>query len=157
LTVQVSDGGPGTVRTDTATVTINVTDVNEFDPVLSDATFSVAENSVNGTSAGTVTATDEDATKTLSYSITGGNTLGIFGINGGTGQITVVDKTNLDREAGGRGGLDRPGQRWRTGHGADGHGHGDDQRDGRERIRPGAQRCHVQRGENSVNGTAWAR
>jgi len=25
-------------------VTINVTDVNEFDPVLSDATFSVAEN-----------------------------------------------------------------------------------------------------------------
>jgi len=52
LTVQVSDGGPGTARTDTATVTINVTDVNEFDPVLSDATFSVAENSVNGTSAG---------------------------------------------------------------------------------------------------------
>jgi len=45
-----------------------------------------------------VTATDEDATKTLSYSITAGTRWGSLDQRR-TGQITVVDKTNLDREA----------------------------------------------------------
>src|SRR6185295_7961043 len=77
LTIGVSDNGPGATRTDTAQVTININDVNEFDPVLNDATFSLAENSANSTSVGTVAATDADATDGgLTYSITGGNALG---------------------------------------------------------------------------------
>ncbi len=98
LTVQVSDGGPGTARTDTAAVTIGVTDLNEFDPVLDDATFSIAENSANNTSVGTVTASDSDATRNFSYSITAGNSLGIFAIDSVTGAIRVADKTSLNRE-----------------------------------------------------------
>ena len=99
LTVHVSDGGPGTARTDSTAVTINVTDVNEFDPVLNDAGFSIAENSANGSSVGSVTGTDADATRTISYSITGGNSLSIFAINSSTGEITIADNTNLDRES----------------------------------------------------------
>ena len=99
LTVQVSDGGPGTARTDSTALTINVTDVNEFDPVLNDATFSIAENLANESSVGSVTATDADATKTFIYSITAGNSLGIFAIHSATGAITIADKTNLDRES----------------------------------------------------------
>ncbi|MCY2987586.1 MAG: Ig-like domain-containing protein, partial [Planctomycetota bacterium] len=98
LTVQVSDNGPGAAKTDIATVTITIADENEFAPVLNDTGFTVAENRANGTPVGTVMATDADATNGgLSYAITGGNTLGIFAIDN-SGQITVADKTNLDRE-----------------------------------------------------------
>ena len=64
LTVQVSDG----TNTDTATITVNVTDVNEFTPVANDATVSLAENSANATSVHTVVATDADPAATLTYS-----------------------------------------------------------------------------------------
>ena len=95
LTVQVSDGGPGSARTEAATVTINLIDVNEFDPVLNDVSLSIAENSANGSSIGTLTATDADATKTLSYSITAGNSQEIFAIHSSTGAITIADQTNM--------------------------------------------------------------
>ena len=85
-------------NTSSQNIAVTVADVNEFDPVLNDATFSIVENSANSTAIGTVTATDADATKTLAYSITGGNTLGIFAINSATGAITVADNTKLDRE-----------------------------------------------------------
>ena len=95
LIVTANDGSG---RTTTQAITVNVTDLNEFDPVLNDATFSLAENSANNTAIGALTATDADGTKTLSYSITGGNTLGNFAINSATGAITVANNTNLDRE-----------------------------------------------------------
>ena len=94
LTVQVSDG----TNTDTATITVNVTDVNEFTPVANDATVSLAENSANTTSVHTVVATDADPSATLTYSITAGNGAGVFTIDANTGEITVDDNTNLDRE-----------------------------------------------------------
>ena len=78
--------------------TLKVQALNMFAPVLNDKTFSIAENSANNTVVGTMTATDADVIKTLSYSITGGNTLGNFAINSTTGAITVADNTNLDRE-----------------------------------------------------------
>ena len=79
-------------------IAVTVADVNEFDPVLNDAMFTIVENSANSAAIGTVTATDADATKTLAYSLTGGNSLGIFVINSATGAITVTNNTNLDRE-----------------------------------------------------------
>jgi hypothetical protein len=98
LTIEVSDNGPGTARTDAATVTVNVLDVTEFAPVLDDATFSVAENSVVGTVVGTVTATDGDATNGgFTYRIVSGNGLGIFAVDN-AGRITVADAAQLDRE-----------------------------------------------------------
>ncbi len=74
-------------------LTISVDDVNEA-PSASDNTFSVAENSANGTAVGTVTATDPDdffrLNGVLFYAITSGNTENVFAINSGTGEITVA-------------------------------------------------------------------
>ena len=74
------------------TFTISVEDVNEA-PTASDAPFSVAENSTNGTEVGTVTATDPDQTspnKVLTYAITSGNAGSVFDINSRTGVVTVA-------------------------------------------------------------------
>ena len=59
-------------------------------PVVSDASFSVVENSANGTVVGTVNATDADSGQTLSYAITAGNTGNAFAINSSTGVITTA-------------------------------------------------------------------
>jgi VCBS repeat-containing protein len=94
LTVRVQDLGG---LADTATVTVNLTDVNEA-PTVDGATFNLAENSADGTSVGTVTAGDPDGGDTLTYSITGGNTGGAFGIDSATGEITVANSGALDYE-----------------------------------------------------------
>jgi hypothetical protein len=80
------------------TLTISVTDVNEFDPVAIDATFNIDENSANGTFVGTVEASDADTSQTLSYEITAGNASGAFVIDAATGEIRVDDGTQLDFE-----------------------------------------------------------
>ncbi|HHJ18098.1 MAG TPA: hypothetical protein ENJ80_15560, partial [Gammaproteobacteria bacterium] len=96
LAVQVQDNGTGTL-TDTATVTVNLTDLNEA-PVINNQGFTVAENSANGTSVGTVLAGDPDTADSLVYSITAGNTGSAFAINSTTGEITVNDVMQLDFE-----------------------------------------------------------
>ena len=88
---------------DTATITINLTDVNEA-PVVENQTFSLVENSDPDTVVGVVTATDRDANTTLTYSITAGNTdvdgdgTLAFAINSSSGEITVNDSGDLDFE-----------------------------------------------------------
>ncbi|MCC2546272.1 cadherin domain-containing protein [Hymenobacter sp. BT175] len=57
--------------------TITVTNVNEA-PSISPQTFSINENAANGTTVGTVAASDPDAGTTLTYSITAGNTGSAF-------------------------------------------------------------------------------
>ena len=92
LEVTVTDGGSPSPLSDMAMLTITVTDVNEA-PTASDAPFSVAENSTNGTEVGTVTATDPDQTspnKVLTYAITSGNAGSVFDINSRTGVVTVA-------------------------------------------------------------------
>jgi VCBS repeat-containing protein len=97
LTVTVTDNGTPNLS-DTGTITVNLTDLNEA-PVANDATFSVAENSPNGTAVGTVTATDQDVpAQTLTYAITVGNTGGAFAIDPATGQITVANSAAVDTE-----------------------------------------------------------
>ncbi|MFN2588456.1 MAG: cadherin domain-containing protein [Actinomycetota bacterium] len=76
---------------------ITIDDVNEPPDVNAD-TFTIAENSANGTSVGTATFTDPDAGQTHSFSITGGNTGGAFQIDSSTGAITVADANDLDFE-----------------------------------------------------------
>lgn len=72
---------------------------NNFDPVINDVSLNVEENSPNGSLVGIVTATDADAVSTLTYSIIAGNSLGIFAIDSSTGNITIADNANLDRES----------------------------------------------------------
>ncbi|MBK6963882.1 MAG: cadherin domain-containing protein [Bacteroidales bacterium] len=67
-------------------------------PVISNQSFSVNENSVNGTIAGTVVASDPNAGQSLTYSITGGNTNNAFSINAGSGVISVANSLALNYE-----------------------------------------------------------
>ena len=93
LTVTVTDSGG---LTDTATVTVGVTDVNEA-PTAADASFTIAENAGSNAVVGSVTASDPDAGDTISYAITGGNADGAFAIDA-NGQITVANGNLLDHE-----------------------------------------------------------
>ena len=102
VTVSVSDGNGGT---DSITVTINITDVNEVPVPTNNApaftegtatTRSVAENTASGTDIGTpVAATDAD-NDTLTYTL-GGTDSGSFGIISTSGQLQT--SAALDREA----------------------------------------------------------
>ncbi len=51
--------------------------------------FTISDGASTGDSVGSVSATDADTADTLTYSITGGNGDGKFGIDGSTGAITV--------------------------------------------------------------------
>ncbi len=96
LVVTVTDNGNPALSA-TALATINLTNVNEA-PVVTAATFSLAENSPNGTAVGTVSASDPDAGQTRTFSIVSGNTNGAFAINASTGAITVANVAALDFE-----------------------------------------------------------
>ncbi|OQX04303.1 MAG: hypothetical protein BWK80_53905, partial [Desulfobacteraceae bacterium IS3] len=79
LIVQVSDS----IATDTATITVAITDVNEDKLTVSDQSFSVNENSAKGTAVGTLVASGPIAE--LSYRISDGNTNEAFAVNSSTG------------------------------------------------------------------------
>ncbi len=85
----------------TATVTINLTNVYDVAPNVSNATLFVAEGSANGVVVGTVSATDPELSygDILTFAIIGGNTGSVFAINSSTGQITVPDTSKLDASA----------------------------------------------------------
>lgn len=80
--VNVSDGN----TTQSTTISINVTNVNEFAPVfVSDATAQVAENSTG--TVYTAMATDGDG-DTITYSLASGGDNGLFSINATTGEVS---------------------------------------------------------------------
>ncbi|MDP2240501.1 MAG: Ig-like domain-containing protein, partial [Burkholderiales bacterium] len=88
LTVQASDGA----TTDTQTIAVTVTNVNEAPVITSNGGGATAAASVaeNATAVTTVTATDADAGATLTYSISGGADAAKFAINSGTGALTFL-------------------------------------------------------------------
>ena len=94
LTVEVSDG----VLTDDATMTIDLNDVNDTNvaPEIVDQTFSIAENSVNGSFVGAVSASDANG-DILTFSILSGNTNDAFDLST-DGDLTVGNATELDFE-----------------------------------------------------------
>ena len=92
--VTVSDGA---LSDGAHAASISFTNINDV-PVISDATLSLPENSVNGTSVGTVNLTDPDIVDSHAFSIIGGNTGNGFAINATTGEITINDMTALDFE-----------------------------------------------------------
>lgn len=95
LGVQVVDNGTGSLSS-SATVNVNVDNTPDA-PIAADAVFNINENSANGTSIGTVVATDADG-NALTYTITAGNGAGIFAINNTTGVISVANGTLLNYE-----------------------------------------------------------
>jgi hypothetical protein len=93
LTVKVTDNGSPSMNA-SATVTVNVTQANQA-PVISNQSFSVMSNASNGTTVGTVVASDPDAGQTLTYAITAGNTGNAFSIVASTGVLKVNNAAAL--------------------------------------------------------------
>ncbi|MDA0789158.1 MAG: Ig-like domain-containing protein [Proteobacteria bacterium] len=103
LTVTAQAGG----RTDTATVTINLTDVDEHGPVVAGTfTGSVTEGDIGDTSTttGTLTITDPDADDTPSFvdvgASPGDNGYGTFELTGGTWTYRLDQSAVQDLDAG---------------------------------------------------------
>ena len=91
LTVTVSDDGAPSLS-DTATITVNVTNVNEA-IVANDNSGTLAEDATIGSAVATVTTSDPDAGDSVSFAITGGNTGNAFAIdtNGNIRSATALD------------------------------------------------------------------
>ena len=99
LSVSVSDGD----NTDSGTVTVNINDTNDEAPVINSTSYDLAESASAGTSLGTLAATDPDTGLTTNYSawtITSGNSDGVFALDPTTGALTVADTTSLDYDNG---------------------------------------------------------
>jgi len=100
LVVRVQDSGTPTLS-DTATVTVEVTDVNEA-PVFVTSSLSMAvdELSAAGTLMGTLKAKDQDVGQTVSYAITGGTGQSLFELlSASSGQVAVSSGAVLNYEA----------------------------------------------------------
>src|SRR5262249_46298917 len=79
----------------TFTVTVSAPATNQ-NPLVAAQTFTVSHGALNGTTVGTVQATDPDADQTLSYAITAGNTDNTVAINPTTGAITVANNADIN-------------------------------------------------------------
>ena|GEM_PF-2044040 len=89
--IEVSDGNGAT---DTQTISVTVTDVNDNAPLITSASSAnIAENSKNVL---TVTASDADASDAASFSIVGGTDAARFAIDSGTGELTFVSAPDFE-------------------------------------------------------------
>jgi len=66
-------------------------------PVIDDQSFSVLEESEEGTQVGLIVASDMDG-DTLSYMITSGNSEGTFALDNLSGELSIADPSALDYE-----------------------------------------------------------
>jgi type IV pilus assembly protein PilY1 len=83
----------------TETITINLTDVNEFLPVVTAAqSFAIAEDTANGAVVGAAAATDGDASTVFVWAQASGPNANRFNIDSG-GSITVEDNSAFDFES----------------------------------------------------------
>ena len=86
-------------RSNSASVTIQVTDVNE-PPQFDGANFAVAENEPAGTVVGTLGASDPDQTapfNEISFSIVSGNEAGLLNLDAASGIITTAMQINFEQ------------------------------------------------------------
>ncbi|MDQ5927722.1 MAG: hypothetical protein QG633_160 [Patescibacteria group bacterium] len=81
-----------------STYDLSCFDVFNEVPEVTDETFSLMENSLEGTFVGTTTATDALGGDTLTYSISSGNTDSAFAIDEDTGAITINTESAIDFE-----------------------------------------------------------
>ncbi|MEP2012094.1 MAG: cadherin domain-containing protein [Balneola sp.] len=100
LEVTASDGSNNTSQQ----LTITITDVNEFTPVITSSSSAFVYESMNvGTVVTTVTSSDEDGNSEVSYSISSnvnpnGNGTETFSIDASSGVITLADPGDLDKD-----------------------------------------------------------
>ncbi len=87
-----------TASTFLAILLLTSCDRNEYQPVLADQVFHIAENSKTGTIVGKVEATDLDDQSSLSFEIIGGNTENAFSLESSSGTMKVGNPSVLDFE-----------------------------------------------------------
>ncbi len=92
LTVEVTDD---TALTGSATITIDVNDLNEA-PTVADQSFNIDENVAVGSPVGTIVASDPDAGDVLTFIVTGGSGQAVFAVDAASGAITTA--ADLDHE-----------------------------------------------------------
>jgi len=92
LTVQVTDNGTPETLSSSATVTVNITNLNEAPSFFAPTTFTISENRPVGQFVGDVNTSDPEG-HTVTYSIVGGDANAQFAINATTGVITVAKAT----------------------------------------------------------------
>ncbi|MGB0525995.1 MAG: cadherin domain-containing protein, partial [Flammeovirgaceae bacterium] len=76
---------------------IKVSDINES-PISNDVTFEVEEHTIDGTSVGTITASDVDLNQTLTFEVMDTEEELAFAIDAATGELTVNQEALLDYE-----------------------------------------------------------
>jgi len=77
---------------------VSINDVNEVPTISSTSAVTLAESVSSGTAVATISAADQDANTTLTYSITAGNGDGKFAINSSTGAITTAAALDYEDE-----------------------------------------------------------
>lgn len=92
ITVTANSDDFGEISPTVDTVVVTVNGVND-DPIIADTSFSIPENTSNGTSVGVHTGTDIEP-GALTYSTTSSE----FAVNATTGEITVANTAALDFE-----------------------------------------------------------
>jgi hypothetical protein len=92
LSIGVTDGK----LTAESLVTLDIIDVDEA-PIVDNQSFLLDENSQNGTILGQLNASDPEGS-TLVFTIDSGNQDGIFVLDEGSGQLSIIDSTKLDFE-----------------------------------------------------------
>lgn len=81
--------------TASATITVNVVDVDNAPVITPGQAFDVEENTAPGTDVGTVEATDADG-DSIAFAITGGNLGGAFAIDPATGDLSVAGELDFE-------------------------------------------------------------
>ncbi len=98
LTLSVSDSHKKDPLETSAKVRINLTDENEFTPLIESQTFELDENPAQGFEIGTIVATDEDSHQTLQYSIVEASDSGYFHLDSSTGILSILNSEAFDYE-----------------------------------------------------------
>ncbi len=99
---EVTVRATSTTLFDEQAITVTVTDVNEFSPVITSdgagpsASITLAENIASVT---TVTATDGDTADTITYSISGGADAALFTIDSATGKLAFAIAPSFETPA----------------------------------------------------------
>ncbi len=96
LNIQVSDNGTPQLSANSQ-VTINITQNINSAPVIGPQSFTIAENSLQGTFIGQVVASDPDQGQNLTYSIISGNSSNAFSISA-HGALTVNNSAAFNFE-----------------------------------------------------------
>ena len=94
LTLEISDG----TNNSETTLIININDINDNYPEISNKTLMIDENLFNNTTIFQFKASDADANSIFYYNIVGGNTNDAFGIENSTGIVYVKNSAKIDYE-----------------------------------------------------------